>query len=125
MSTLSRISAVEHLGDYRLRLTFSDGLVREIDFAGVLIDVVFTPLQDLQMFGLVAVGPVSGAIGWPIGVDLDPDVLRGDAGPASAKSAKVLCEFRLGATGESQHVSSNSQNQHSLISVCSSTPDAN
>lgn len=99
MSTLSRIVAVEHLGDYRLRLTFSDGLVRELDFDGVLVAGVFAPLQDVQKFGLVAVDQVAGTIGWPNGVDLDPDVLHGDAEPASGKSPKVLREFRLCATG--------------------------
>jgi hypothetical protein len=99
MSTLSRIVSVEHLGDYRLRLTFSDGLVRELDFEGVLVAGVFESLKNVQMFGLVAVDPVSGTIGWPNGVDLDPDVLHCDAVPASGKSAKVLREFRLRATG--------------------------
>jgi hypothetical protein len=99
VSTLSRIASVEHLGDFRLRLTFTDGLVRELDFEGVLVAGVFAPLKDVRTFALVAVDPVSGTIGWPNGVDLDPDVLHGDAEPASGKSAKVLREFQLRATG--------------------------
>jgi DUF971 family protein len=32
MRSLARVVDVESLGDYRLRVTFSDGLVRELDF---------------------------------------------------------------------------------------------
>ena len=45
MSTLARIVAVEHLGDYRLLLTFSDGLVREL-IDGIVKGGVFERLND-------------------------------------------------------------------------------
>jgi hypothetical protein len=99
MSSLARIVAVEHLGDYRLRLTFSDGLVRELDFDGVLEGGVFEPLREVRTFSLAAVDEVAGTICWPNGVDLDPDVLHGDFEPASGSSAKVLREYHLRATG--------------------------
>ena len=91
--------AVEHLGDFRLRLTFSDGLVRELDFDGVLEGGVFEPLQDRALFAQVSVDTVAGTIAWPIGVDLDPDVLHGDHEPASGRAPVVLKEYHLGLTG--------------------------
>ena len=91
--------AVEHLGDFRLRLTFSDGLVRELDFDGVLEGGVFDPLQDRALFAQVSVDTVAGTIAWPIGVDLDPDVLHGDHEPASGRAPVVLKEYHLGLTG--------------------------
>jgi hypothetical protein len=91
--------AVEHLGDFRLRLTFSDGLVRELDFDGVLASGVFEPLTDRTVFAQVSVDTVAGTIAWPIGVDLDPDVLHGDHEPASGRAPVVLKEYRLGLTG--------------------------
>ena len=98
MSPLARIVEVKHLGEYRLLLTFSDGLVRELDFDGVLEGPAFEALNDVSVFSLATVDEVAGTIGWPIGVDFDPDVLHGDFEPASGSSAKVLNEYRLHAS---------------------------
>jgi hypothetical protein len=89
--------SVEHLGELRLRLTFSDGLVRDLDFAGTLEGGVLEPLNDPVLFGQVAVDEVAGTIAWPNGVDLDPDVLHGDYEPARGSSPVVLAEHRLRA----------------------------
>jgi len=101
MSRLARVVEAEHLGEHRLRLTFSDGLVRELDFAEVVRDRagVFEPLSDPAFFAGVAVDPVAGTIVWPNGVDLDPDVLHGDHEPASGCGATVLRQYHLRATG--------------------------
>ena len=93
-----RIVDVGHLGDHRLRLTFADGLVRELDFAGVLEGDALTPLVDPAYFALVSLDEVAGTISWPNGVDLDPDVLHGDYEPVNGKAAKVLREYRLRPT---------------------------
>lgn len=100
MSRLPRVLEVEHLGEYRLRLTFSDGLVRELDFAGVIQGRggVFEPLAEPTFFAQVAVDSIAGTIAWPNGVDLDPDVLHGDYEPASGRSATVLKQYRLDPT---------------------------
>jgi hypothetical protein len=94
-----RITDVEYLGDLRLRLTFSDGLVRELDFVGALEGGVLTSLNDPAFFSLVTVDPHAGTIVWPDGVDLDPDVLHGDHLPASGVTPAVLAEYQLRVTG--------------------------
>ncbi len=99
MKPLARIVEVDPLGDYRLRLTFSDGLVRELDFAGALEGEVFEPLKSPAEFCKVSIDKVAGTIVWPNGVDLDPDVLHGDHEPASGRPARVLNEYRLRQTG--------------------------
>jgi len=99
MSRPARVLGVEHLGEFRLRLTFSDGLVRELDFDGVLEGEVFEPLQNPALFEQVAVDALAGTIAWPTGVDLDPDVLHGDFEPASGRGPVVLKEHHLGLTG--------------------------
>lgn len=96
---MPRIVEAEHLGAFSLRLTFSDGLVRELDFEGVLTGDVFAALQDESFFSKVAVDPQTRTICWPNGVDLDPDVLHGDFEPATGSSARVLREYRLRPTG--------------------------
>ena len=99
MSRPPRIVGAEHLGELRLRLTFSDGLVRELDFAGALDTGVLEPLKDPKLFAQVSVDPVAGTVVWPNGVDLDPDVLHGDHDPVSGVGPRVVAEHRLRATG--------------------------
>ena len=40
MASLVRVTAVQYLGGRMLRVTFADGLVRELDFADVLIGLL-------------------------------------------------------------------------------------
>ena len=100
MSQLARIVDVEHLGQHRLRLTFTDGLVRELDFSDAVGDWggVLEPLCDPAFFAQVAVDRVAGTIAWPNGVDFDPDVLHGDHEPASGRPATVLKPYHLRPT---------------------------
>jgi hypothetical protein len=76
---LVQVTSVEVLGHYRLRLGFSDGLVRDVDLSR-LADRggVFVPLRDPEYFSQVRVDPEAGTVVWPNGVDLDPLVLHGD-----------------------------------------------
>jgi len=99
MSRPPRVVSVEHLDGFTLRLTFSDGLVRELDFTGVLEGGVFDPLMDLKAFAQAFVDNVSGTLSWPSGIDLDPDVLHGDHEPATGRAPRVLREYRLRPTG--------------------------
>jgi len=80
-----QVTTVEVLGHYRLRLGFSDGLIRDVDLTRLgERGGVFVPLRDPDYFAQVRVDPEAGTIVWPNGVDLDPLVLHGDFGPASA-----------------------------------------
>lgn len=100
MTQLPRITAVEPLGEYRLRLTFDDGLVRDLDFRQVVDrGGVFERLDDPAYFAQVTVDQVTGTICWPNGVDLDPDVLHGDAEPESGCGYELVSEDRLRPTG--------------------------
>lgn len=98
MERLPRIVAVEPTGAHRLRLQFTDGLVRELDFEGVLVGGVFAPLEDEAYFARVQLDEDSGTICWPNGVDLDPDVLHGDSTPANGPGPRVVHEHHLRPT---------------------------
>ena len=83
---LVQVTTVEVLGHYRLRLGFSDGLVREVDLSRLgERGGVFVPLRDPEYFAQVRVDPEAGTVVWPNGVDLDPLVLHGDYEPAEPK----------------------------------------
>jgi Protein of unknown function (DUF2442) len=86
---LARVAAVEPLEGFRLRLTFTDGLVREVDLADDLWGPMAEPLQDPAYFRRVSVDPELGTVVWPNGYDLDPDVLHGDHQPVERPAAQA------------------------------------
>jgi Protein of unknown function (DUF2442) len=98
MNVLVRVTAVEHLVARLLRITFSDGLVRELDFAEAMPGVLGC-IDDDEVFAGVAVDAIAGTICWPNGIDLDPDVLHGDHVAASDVQPRVVREYRLQQTG--------------------------
>lgn len=79
------VKAVEPLDARWLRVTFADGAVHEIDVAPILaLGGVFAPMRDDdELFAAVGVDREFGTLVWPGEVDLDPDVLRGDAAPVA------------------------------------------
>jgi hypothetical protein len=90
-SVLARVTAAVPLSGWRLRLTFTDGLVREVDLSGDLWGPMAEPLRDPDYFSQVRVDPEVGTVVWPNGYDLDPDVLHGDyeaVGPSVAQASR-------------------------------------
>jgi Protein of unknown function (DUF2442) len=83
------ITAVEVIGEYRLRLTFADGTVGDVDFAGRAWRGVFEPLADPSYFARVMVDPDAGTIAWPDGLDMAPEPLYEAARRHPARTAHV------------------------------------
>ena len=67
------------IGEFQLRLTFSDGTVGDVDFRRHDWRGVLEPLRDPAYFALVAVDPEAGTIAWPNGVDMAPEPLYEEA----------------------------------------------
>lgn len=81
---LPRVVTVEVPRDFVLRVSFDDGLIREVDLQTRLWGPVFEPLlRDPALFRQVFVDHELGTVAWPNGADLDPDVLHGDFEPAA------------------------------------------
>jgi hypothetical protein len=71
---LVHVTAVEVIGVYELRLTFEDGTVGDVSFAGREWKGVFEPLRDPKRFAKVSVE--DGTIVWPDdGLDMAPEPL--------------------------------------------------
>ncbi len=71
-----RVTEVEPLGGFALRLRFNDESERILDLEDDLWGPVFEPLKaDSALFRAVEV--VGDSIAWPNGADMDPDVLHG------------------------------------------------
>jgi hypothetical protein len=78
-----RVTDVEPLDGFSLRLRFNDGTERVVDLAEELWGPVFEPLKaDPDLFRQVRVDEEIGTIVWPNGADMDPDVLHGSLEPA-------------------------------------------
>lgn len=98
MKQLARITEAEAIGGFAVRLTFTDGLVRELDLEPLLTGGVLAALRDPDVFAGLHVDPTAGTIAWNTGVDLDPDVLHGDYEPAGGPGPRLLNEYRLRPT---------------------------
>jgi hypothetical protein len=84
-----RVTAVEVLPEYRLRLTFDDGMMTVADFADDLWGPLCEPLRDPAYFARVRIDPESRTVVWPNGYDPSPEVLHGDAPAASPSRLRV------------------------------------
>jgi hypothetical protein len=71
-----RVISVDHLGSYRLRVSFDDGVTRELDLGPMLEGELFRPLRDPAAFAKVTVDPEVHTLVWPNGADLDPATLH-------------------------------------------------
>jgi len=88
---IPHVECVEVPRDFVIRLTFDDGITRELEFvAGSNEGTVFAPLDDPLYFAQVKVDPESRTVAWPNGLDLDPAVLHGDFEPAGLNHFRVL-----------------------------------
>lgn len=83
------VSAVEVLGDYRLRLTFQDGTVGDVDFSGREWRGVFEPLRDPSYFARVELDTEAGTIAWPDGLDMAPEPLYAEASRHPIRTARA------------------------------------
>ncbi len=71
--------AVEVIGDHRLRVTFKDGLVGDVDFTGEHWRGVAEPLADPTFFAKARIDSEIRTVAWPNGFDIAPETLYGRA----------------------------------------------
>src|SRR5438105_12212495 len=91
------IAGVEVVGEYRLRLTFEDGTVGDVDFAGREWRGVFEPLNDPAEFARVEVDPEAGTISWPGASTWPPSRSTPTHVAAESKALKLQAEQPLSA----------------------------
>jgi len=73
--SLIRVTDVEYLQDYTMRLEFSDGVQKQINFYPLLKGKLFEPLKDKNKF--IQFGLNHWTIEWVNGADLAPEFLYG------------------------------------------------
>jgi hypothetical protein len=79
---LPSVIRAEYRGEYRIHLTFSDGLEQTVDFSHWLDGPVFEPLKDQACFQRFFIE--GGTVVWPNGADIAPETLY-----ERAKATKV------------------------------------
>lgn len=67
------VTNVAYVSDYKLRLTFNNGVSGLVDLEAELYGEIFEPLRDLHLFRQVYV--TSRTIEWPNGADFAPEYL--------------------------------------------------
>ena len=71
-----RVTDVEPLDGYRLRVAFNDGVVRDVDCSFLLRGSRGEPLRDPAYFRQVRVDSEARTIAWPNGLDPAPELLH-------------------------------------------------
>lgn len=69
------VKDVEYMSDYKLLVTFEDGVVKLVDMEPYLEGEVFEPLKDIGYFKTVRVNPDINTIVWDNDADVSPDFL--------------------------------------------------
>jgi len=73
MDILPTVIRAEYRGEYRIHVTFNDGVENTIDFAPWLDGPIFEPLKDRGYFQRFFLD--GGTVAWPSGADVAPETL--------------------------------------------------
>src|SRR5206468_9264438 len=91
-----RLVSAEPLPQYRLKVTFNDGLSGVFPVEPERRGGVFLKLLETRVFDAVTINPDFGCVEWPGGIDLCPDTMHqamaGSASEAALDSTAALRE---------------------------------
>jgi len=88
---LQRIKKVEYLEEYKLKLYFTNGVVKVVNFEEWVRNGkgYLAPLKKVEYFKKVRVDDSQYTICWPNGADFCPDVLYEMGEEIAAKTKKI------------------------------------
>lgn len=69
------VKDVAYVSEYKLLLTFENGVVKLVDTEPYLDGEIFEPLKDIDYFKTVRVSPDIDTIVWENDADVSPDFL--------------------------------------------------
>jgi len=76
MPEILRVTEMEQVGTYSLKVTFNDGTSKRVNLRPLLWGEVFEPLRDPDKFSEVYLDEKMGTVAWPNGADLAPEALH-------------------------------------------------
>ena len=71
---LPAVVDADYQGEFKIRLTFNDGVKGIVDFSDWLSGPVFEPLRDPANFARFFLE--GGTVAWPSGADIAPETLH-------------------------------------------------
>ena len=83
---LVKVVSAEYVRGYQLRLRFTDGAEKVIDFSRWLTGEVFRPLTNKKQFKRFFIA--GGTVCWPNGADIAPETLRNEADTQTAAQTR-------------------------------------
>jgi hypothetical protein len=72
---LPKLKGARYVSDYRVWLSFADGIEGEVDLENELWGEVFEPLNQKALFAQLSLNKELGTIVWPNGADFAPEFL--------------------------------------------------
>ena len=93
MCNMHFVKDVAYVSEYKLLLTFEDGVVKLVDLKPYLDGEIFEPLKDIDYFKTVRVNPDIDTIVWDNDADMSPDFLY-DIGVVKEQSANSALRKR-------------------------------
>jgi hypothetical protein len=75
-SRLYRVVSFQIVDKYTIQVEFDDGLTKTINLEPMLHGPIFRPLRDPALFAQVSLNMDFGALEWPNGADVAPNVLH-------------------------------------------------
>ena len=82
MEVLPAVVKAEYVSEFKIRLTFNDGVAAVVDFSDWLEGPVFEPLRNHDYF--VRFFLEGGTLVWPNGADIAPETLHARAKASAA-----------------------------------------
>ena len=71
-----RVVKAQVCGEYRMRLSFSDGTRKVVDLEPLLNGPIFEPLKNPAYFAQGSLDQICGTVVWPNGADIAPEALH-------------------------------------------------
>ena len=82
-----RIREARVCGPHSLRLTFNDGITKQVDASPLLDGPIFEPLRDPAYFSLMTLDTIRDTVVWPNGADFAPEALHEVGAEVESESA--------------------------------------
>lgn len=83
-----RVKQAQYIEDYKIKIMFSNGVIKFVDFAQFLKGAkhVFLPLRNVDYFKEFQVDDIT--LSWPNGADFDPELLYSMGAVVKGRSVK-------------------------------------
>jgi len=85
---MKRVTEAEYLKDYKILITFNNGVKKIVDMEHDLWGTMFEPLKDKNLFKQLRVDKEIHTIVWPNGADFSPDSLYEIGKPVPKRAGK-------------------------------------